>query len=317
MPAFRNAKHSVLEAVCSRSPERARNLAARHGAKRSFAEFDAMLEHVDAVYVGTPVHCHVGDACRVLEAGKHLLLEKPLARTAEEARIIATLARGQGAFAMEAYMMKFHPAHGEIREAIQAGRLGRVVYARARLGCWYPDLPGAWRQDPALAGGGALMDLGSHLIDLLGWMLGPIRSIKALCTTQLFAYPVEDSATALLEFGSGAHAVVEACFSMPDRAGTGVLELVGTRGRVLACNTIGQDGGGQVEWEDIPEQEGYESQQVKAPKAAKAEEYAPTDLYAAQLDCLSQCILTNTAPEINRLEEGVQVLEWIGKAYHS
>ncbi len=215
-------------------------------------------------------------------------------------------------------MMKFHPAHGEIREAVQAGKIGKVVYARARLGCWYPDLPGAWRQDATLGGGGALMDLGSHLIDLLGWMLGPIRAVKAHCSTQLFSYAVEDSATVLVEFEAGTHGVVEAYFSMPDQVGVGVLELVGTRGRICAHNTIGQEGGGRMDWQLIPEQAGYESLQDKeATAATRSVEYAKTDLYAAQLDYFSECILSGKAPALNGLEEGVETLSWIEKAYQS
>lgn len=317
MPAFAKAQHATLAAVCSRSLEQARKLAGKFHAPEAYDHLGAMLEAVDAVYVATPVHCHLADARKVLEAGKPLLLEKPLARTAAEAREILALARSRGVPAMEAYMMKFHPAHAAIRDALPSGKIGTVLSARARLGCWYPEIPGSWRQDKSLSGGGALMDLGSHLLDLLRWLLGPIRSLRAVCNTQIFKYPVEDSATVLLEFETGAHGIVEAYFSLPDQVGTGTLEILGTRGRVIAEGTIGQSGDGSVQWETFPAQAGYDAQQAgPAGEAAKQRILCPPcDLYAAQLDYFSQCVLAGDSPAINSLEDGVEILEWIGKAY--
>ena len=316
LPAFLGCAHSELTAICSRSQARAQELAGEFQAPWAFDQLDEMLPKVDAVYVATPVHCHFADAARVLAAGRHVLLEKPLARNPAEGLALLELAGQSRAFGMEAYMMKFHPAHQAIRETLLSQQIGRIVYARARLGCWYPDQPGAWRQDPELGGGGALVDLGSHLIDLLRWMLGPIHSVRALCNTQVFEYRSEDSATLLLEFQSGAHGVVEAYFSFPDQAGTGVLEITGTRGRVVAENTIGQNGDGRVRWDRFPDQQTYNPRQDAAGNGAqRTVEYARFDLYAAQLDYFSSCILQNQPPALNRLEDGVETLQWIARAY--
>ena len=160
------------------------------------------------------------------------------------------------------------------------------------------------------------MDLGSHLIDLLTWILGPIQSLRALCNTQVFRYAVDDSATVLLEFSGGAHGIVEAYFSVPDQAGEGVLEIMGTEGRLIANSTIGQAGTGAVRWDFFPAQAAYDAgQDQPAPAASSREDtYPTTDLYAAQLDYFSRCILDGTPPALNRLEEGVETLEWIEKA---
>ncbi|HRJ72168.1 MAG TPA: Gfo/Idh/MocA family oxidoreductase [Terrimicrobiaceae bacterium] len=317
MPAFRRCRHSVLEAICSRSEDRAQALALQFGARSASTDLSTLLASVDAVYVASPVHCHFDDARRVIEAGKHLLIEKPLARNPAEARKILELRDRHGVFAMEAYMMKFHPAHAAIREAVQAGDIGHVIQARARLGCWYPDIAGAWRQESKFSGGGALMDLGSHLISLLRWILGPIRSVRALCNTQVFSYGVEDSATLLVGFASGAHGIVEAYFSLPDKIGTGVLELTGTRGRILAVDTIGQQGAGSVRWETIPGQSGYDARQEASPDPGepRASDFPAHDLYAAQLESFSECLITQTAPTMNTLEEGIDTLKWIERAY--
>ena len=315
LPAFAHCEHSKLTAVCSRRQDKADQLARAFHAPFAFASLEAMLPKVDAVYVATPVHCHLAEARTILRAGRHLLIEKPLARTVAEAEQLLAAARQSSSLAMEAYMMKFHPAHREIQSAVASGRLGRIVYARARLGCWYPDLPGAWRQDPALSGGGALMDLGSHLIDLLTWVIGPVQSLHALCNTQLFHYAVEDSATLVLAFQGGAHGLVESYFSLPDQAGTGVLEIIGTQGRILAESTIGQNGSGSVSWETFAPQAGYDAAQAGVASSRSVVDYPAFDLYAAQLDYFSRCIQQQTPPELNRLEDGVETLRWISRAY--
>ena len=120
----------------------------------------------------------------------------------------------------------------------------------------------------------------------------------------------------MLEFQSGAHGVVEAYFSFPDQAGTGVLEITGTRGRVVAENTIGQNGDGRVRWDRFPDQQTYNPRQDAAGNGAqRTVEYARFDLYAAQLDYFSSCILQNQPPALNRLEDGVETLQWIARAY--
>jgi len=316
LPAFPHIQHSSATAICSRSLDKARALAAEFEIENACDSLDELLKHVDAVYVATPVHCHLAEARQVLSAGKHLLIEKPLGRTAQEGRDILALAESSSVYAMEAYMMKFHPAHAAIHDAVLSGKIGRIVYARARLGCWYPDLAGSWRQDRQLSGGGALMDLGSHLIDLLTWIVGPIDSLQAHCNTQLFNYEVEDSATAILHFANGAHGIIESYFSVPDQAGSGVLELIGTEGRIVAEGTVGQSGAGTVTWNVFPTQATYDALQEKTPSAEhQSVVYPPFDLYAAQLDYFSNCILQKTPPALNRLDEGVAVLEWIEKAY--
>jgi len=263
------------------------------------------------------VHLHLEHALAVAGSGKHLLLEKPLARTVPEAEELLAAVKRTRILAMEAYMMKFHPAHVDIRNRVQAGHLGRIVYARARLGCWYPDDPQAWRQNPQLGGGGALIDIGSHLLDLFIWMLGPIEKITSLHNTQVFHYQSEDSATALVQFTSGTHGIIESFFSLPDALGVGELALLGTRGSVKAAGTIGQAGGGRLEWRSGPAQTAYDARQEAPPSEfhTHAQTCDETNLYAAQLDYFADCIQENRTPEINRIQDGLEILRWINRAY--
>ncbi|MDH7503739.1 MAG: Gfo/Idh/MocA family oxidoreductase [Verrucomicrobiota bacterium] len=96
-------------------------------------------------------------------------------------------------------------------------RIGvRPVFARAQLSCWYPQIPGAWRQDPAQGGGGAVMDMGGHCIDLLEMFFGPVSAVSCFTNRTVHNYPSEDSAVALLKFANGALGVVDTFFCMPD-----------------------------------------------------------------------------------------------------
>jgi len=114
---------------------------------------------VEAVYIASPVGCHADQIRAAAAAGKHILCEKPLTLNLQQAEEAVAACRRAGVFLQEGYMMKFHGAHRKIKELIDGGRLGKVVYMRAQLSCWYPKIEGAWRQDPATGGGGALMDM--------------------------------------------------------------------------------------------------------------------------------------------------------------
>ena len=162
-----------------------------------------------------------------------MLCEKPLGRTTAEAEQAARACREHGVLLGVGYMMRFHHLHRELEAMVRRGDLGQVIFGRAQATTWYPEIPGAWRQDPALGGGGALPDMGSHCIDLLEQFLGPVAAVKAYVDTLTFRYAVDDSATLLLKHASGAHGVVDVRFNAPDAAARNALEVHGTRGQRL------------------------------------------------------------------------------------
>ncbi len=143
-------------------------------------------------------------------------------------------------------MMRFAAQHRAALEFIESGRLGVPVYARAQFSTWYPPIEGAWRQDPSTGGGGALIDMGSHCIDLLEMLFGPVGSVSCILGRTVHPYASEDSAVVLLRFRTGALATVDAFFCIPDAGSENRLELYGSRGSILARGTIGQDGAGEM-----------------------------------------------------------------------
>ena len=143
---------------------------------------------VDAVYVATPAHLHARQSAAAARAGKHVFCEKPLGLTVAEAQSVVDACRAAGVVLGVDFMMRFHAFHREARRLVEQGALGRMVLGRAQLSCWYPPMPGAWRQDPATGGGGSLIDMGGHCIDLLETFLGRVRSVMCMTGNLVHAY---------------------------------------------------------------------------------------------------------------------------------
>jgi predicted dehydrogenase len=122
---------------------------------------------LEAVYVASPVQAHQEQVLACARAGKHVLCEKSLGRNVAEAEAMVAACRQAGVQFGTAFMMRFHTQHQAAAEMIANGQLGKPVYGRAQLSCWYPPMPGAWRQDPALGGGGSLITWGA--IALICW----------------------------------------------------------------------------------------------------------------------------------------------------
>jgi len=291
------------------------------GAKAYFTEAELLADpEAQAVYIATPVFLHHKQVLDAAKAGKHVLVEKPLAGSVAEAEEMIAACRDAGVYLTEGYMMKNHALNVKAREMVESGEIGPVVFARAQISCWYPDLPGAWRQDPQKGGGGALIDMASHCYDLLQYILcSKITEVFAFTDTLTFKYPVDDSSTTLLRFANGAHAVVDAFFNVPDSAGQDRLELYGNKGSIQAEGTIGQMPSGKMVAYLSNSGKDYDPQQSKdsLDVSVKEIDYKPVNMYAAELDYLSGCIETATQPASSTGEEGLRILKIVQAAYES
>ena len=213
-------------------------------------------------------------------------------------------------------MMKFHGAHRAIRDLIQAGRIGKIVYMRAQLSCWYPPIPGAWRQDPAQGGGGSLIDMATHLYDLLEYFAGPIKRVGALTGNLVQEYAAEDAATTVLEFAGGAHATVDTFFCVPDEASRTRLEIYGSRGSILTEGTIGQSTGGQAEGIFELGAGEYDAAQNKdVERTFQPIAFPEVDPYTAECDYFAECIRAQRPPEINGAANALHIVRLTELAY--
>ena len=209
-------------------------LAGRYGIAATTTDWRALAADpgIDAAVVGTPNALHAAQAIAFLEAGKHVLVEKPMARTVAEADAMVAAAHASGAFLMVAHCWRFHPDVRALRARVEAGQLGRIVKTRSYGGHagWGPS---GWFTDPELAGGGALVDMGVHAIDTTRYLLGdpePVR-VCAAVGTRYGAYAVDDDAVLLLTWDNGVTSVVEAGWWQPHLGGLEAdTELYGTGG---------------------------------------------------------------------------------------
>ncbi|NPV07809.1 MAG: Gfo/Idh/MocA family oxidoreductase [Anaerolineae bacterium] len=307
-----------LVMVMDTAPERAEAVGQKYGVPYT-TQLEEVLGNpaVDVVYVATPTFAHKDQAIAAAKAGKHVLVEKPLGLSLSEGRAILDACRHAGVKCASGYMMRYHGAHREIKRILADRELGEVVFGRAQLTCWYPPIPGAWRQEWRLGGGGALMDMGTHCLDLLEWLIGPIDRLTALVETVAFDYEVEDSATVLLHFSNGAQGIVDVSFNVPDEAAQNVLEIRGTKGAIYADHTIGQDAGGNVRLYAPGEVGGYDAAQVREGRDIGVQlDFPRTNMYRAQAEAFVQAIEGDFAPPVSG-EVGFRALELTLRAYEA
>jgi predicted dehydrogenase len=220
-----------------------------------FHQLDALLnaELVDAVYIATPNHLHREQAIACLNHGIHVLCEKPLALSATDVAAMQEAAVRNNRLLVTAYDQRHHPAHRAMKRAIQEGKLGTPTQARIDYACWLPkEWSGDnWRIDQNRAGGGAVIDLAPHGLDLLEWLLeDEITDVHAYLQTAVQDYTVDDGGVLSVRFRNNTLATLTVSYNRPETLPRRRLELMGTGGILLAENTMGQDEGGQLTYID-------------------------------------------------------------------
>ncbi len=311
------ASNAELVAVQDISGERIAEVAAKYGVTKYDREFDVLADdNVDAVYIATPNHLHHAQVLAAAEAGKHVLCEKPLALTLPECEEMVEACRAAGVKLGINFMMRFHACHETIRRIVADGELGTPVMGRAELTCWYPPIPGAFRQDPAMGGGGAFADMGNHCVDLLEHIFGPTKRVSCFIGNLVQDYPAEDTAVALLEFESGAKGVVDALFNVPDAAARNALEVYGSKGSLVTFGTIGQGSGGSITAVVERGDKGYDAGQARDEDPSEVIEPEPVNIYAAHIEAFCDAVTNDTEPPISG-EDGIWSHKVIEACYES
>jgi len=293
------ARNAVLSVVFDINQQVNAEVAKEFDAEEATSIDELLDADVDAVYIATPAHVHAEQVRACAEAGKHVLCEKPLGMTVAEAEGMIDLCRQRQVKLGCAFMMRFVAQHQNALTFIKEGRLGRPVYSRAQLSCWYPPIEGTWRQDPATGGGGALIDMGGHCIDLLEMFFGRIIRVSCFINNSVHSYKSEDSATVMLFFENGALATVDTFFCIPDNSSKNVLELYGSKGSILAQGTIGQGSAGKMV--AFIEQHGkdYDAQQARSAAEGMTIEPEPVNTYQAEIEEFSEAVLEDREPAIS------------------
>ena len=210
-----------------------------------------------AVYVAAPNHAHRALVEAAAAAGLPVLCEKPMATTMADAEAMVAACDRAGVLYATAFDQRFHAAHRTLAALIAEGRLGTITAIRIVYACWLPAdwaTGGAgdnWRIDPARAGGGALMDLAPHGLDLSAYLLNePLVDVAAIGQARVHRYTVEDGALLMARSLSGVMVQMHVAYNCPETLPRRRLEVVGTAGQAVATDTMGQTAGGTLEWID-------------------------------------------------------------------
>jgi predicted dehydrogenase len=226
--AVRTHTRSVVTVVGSRDLGRAQAFAASTGVERWAGSYAELVESpdVDAVYIASPHPFHREHALLAIAAGKHVLVEKPLAVTAEDGHEIARAAQAAGVFAMEAMWARFLPHRRVMQSLIDAGDLGDIVHVSADYAHYFPFAPAHRMFAPELAGG-ALLDMGVYPLALAYGVLGRPSGIHAVA--QFASTGVDEQVSAMLTYSSGAQASV---YTSTRGLGPKSAHVLGTHARV-------------------------------------------------------------------------------------
>lgn len=270
-----------------------RELAERFRIPRTTTDWRELAEDegIDAVVIGTPNALHAEQAVACLRAGKHVLVEKPMATSVAECDAMVAAAREAGRSLMVAHCWRFHPAVRAAREAVAAGRYGRIVKTRG-YGVHVAWGPSGWFTDRALAGGGALIDMGVHAIDTARFLLGdpePVRVCASIGTRYRSDYEVDDDGVLLVVWSNGTTSIIESGWWQPHAGGPEAeTELYGTGGYAKV----------------FPDDEPW------------GEEHAPQSMYSAQMAEFLEAIVEGREPRPNG-EDGRVVVRVAEEAYRS
>jgi predicted dehydrogenase len=217
-----------IDAVGSRSLERAEAYAAKHDVSKAYGSYEELVADpdLDIIYIATTHNAHVENAKLALEAGKHVLLEKPFTLDASEAKQLVELARSKKVFLMEAMWTRFLPNHVALFEKLSSGIIGKPLYLLADHNQYLPAQKAPRLHDSAL-GGGSLIDLGIYPISLAHRIFGKPEKIQA--TASLMPGNIDESVAAIFDYGTGQQAVLHSSLRV---AGPVKAFILGEAGRI-------------------------------------------------------------------------------------
>ncbi len=235
-PGFQKARNSELVAVMRRNSKLAENYAKRHHVPKWYDDADMLIHDpdVDAVYIATPPSSHMQYTLEVAKAGKPVYVEKPMACSFTECQQMIDACEKAAVPLFVAYYRRALPRFLKLKAIIERGDIGevRAVNVRFYQKPSKADQSGEynWRVDPEIAGCGYFCDLGSHIIDLLQYLLGPIISANGDASNQGGLYKAEDIVSASFKFENGIHGTGLWCFNAVENLDR--TEIIGAKGKI-------------------------------------------------------------------------------------
>ncbi|MEN6387023.1 MAG: Gfo/Idh/MocA family oxidoreductase [Phycisphaerales bacterium] len=302
------AANAELEIVYDINAQINKKVAEKFGVYAAQSIDELINSNIDAVYIATPANVHCQQAIACAKAKKHILCEKPLALTVEETKKMFQACKKANVNLGTAFMMRFQSQHQAALKMLRKGQIGKPVYARAQLSGWYPPIEGAWRQDPKQSGGGALMDMGIHCINLLEMFFGEVKQVSCFINNTVHNYKSEDSAAVMLCFKNGVIAMIDSFFCIPNASSKNILELYGSSGSIIAKRTLGQGAGKMSEMTAF-----LENQTCDDGICIKPDNI---NMYKAEIEQFSHAIITKQY-SLNDEDAGIRTQKIIAACYES
>jgi len=319
IPGMLLSPYAELVAVMGPDLSRTESVRRKFGALRAYdSEMDLLSdEEIDAVYIASPVVHHARQARLAADAGKHILLEKPIAMTCKEASEVLDYCERKNVQVAAGLMMRFGTQVRNMKKAVAEGHIGQIVSGYSQFTLWLPGESGNWRIHKSLAGGGCMMDMGVHTIDLVEYITGmKIVEVASMNDTITFDYDVEDTSTLLLRLENGAQVTVQTNFNIPDEAASWRIELFGTKGRLLGDTMIGQDDGGNVNALFLKDNSDYDPAQVHNQDKGTMLSGNFGNLYTREIDSFCLSLLENHPLEVPA-KDALHIQEVMEAAYRS
>ena len=288
IPAFHESEIASLIAVASRDKERAEQFASKHRIAQAYANYEELLadRSIDAVYIPLPNHLHREWAIRAIDAGKHVLCEKPLSTSATDGMAMFEASEKNNVLLMEGFMYRFHPQTQRVRELLAKGTIGqpRLIRVAHSFPLILQDRDDDFRWSKE-AGGGSLADVGVYCVDTARYLFStdPVQVFAE--STYHPEHSAEAETRAILSFPDNRAAVFDSSFLLTGRR---EYEVVGDKGRITAFNTYNPGRGVDVRIEVV----------TMGSKAV--EEIDAKNEYRLEVDHFSTCILRNEPPLISR-----------------
>ena len=299
---------STLVAAVDTDAARARRLASEHAGCEPGDDWRAAVtrEDVDVVIVATTNDMLAPITLAAVQAGKHVLVEKPAARNAAELLPVLDAANRAGVVVKVGFNHRFHPALLKAREIVDSGALGPLMFVRARYGHGGRlGMEKEWRGDPRIAGGGEMLDQGIHLIDLSRWFLGEFSEVEGRVARFFWNWQVEDNGFALLRTAAAQIAWLHA--SCTEWKNLFSFEIYGREGKLHIEGLGGSYGVERLSFYRMLPQMG-------PPQTTVWEFPGPDTSWSAEFAHLCDCITHHRQPS-GGLEDALAALEVVGKLY--
>jgi len=237
-PAFSKVPDSRLVAVMRRNKALAEDYASRHNVPKVYSKASDLIndKEINAVYIATPPGSHAEYAIEVIKAGKPVYIEKPMAVNHAECLKINKAAEKHKVPVFVAYYRRALPGFLLVKDLIEKGSIGKVLFVQMQLfkSASKDEKSGKlpWRVDPEISGGGHFFDLGSHQLDWLDYVFGPVQKIKSTALNQGGLYKAEDFVTASFTFQNNISGIATWSFNVPLSSGRDTIEIIGEKGSI-------------------------------------------------------------------------------------